>query len=103
MEAMNTAERVRQEMRGFEASVPRLKPLYADRWVVFRDGEVVSAHDTEEAAYRAGLASFGRHAGHVIAKVAELRVVPLRAAVAYQCRHCMKQPSSLQIWKPCEG
>jgi hypothetical protein len=37
---MNTMERVRQEMRRFEASLPRLKPLYADRWVVFRDGDV---------------------------------------------------------------
>ncbi len=54
-------ERVRQEMRRFEASLPRLKPLYADRWVVFRDGDVVSVHDTEELAYRAGLAQFGRH------------------------------------------
>lgn len=52
---MNTAERVRQEMRRFEASLPRLLPLYADRWVVFRDGEVVSVHDTEELAYLAGL------------------------------------------------
>jgi hypothetical protein len=86
IEPMDTAERVRQEMRRFEASLPRLKPLYADRWVVFRDGEVVSVHDTEELAYRAGLAAFGRHGGHVIAKVADPRVIPLSAAVAYQKR-----------------
>ena len=49
------------------ASLPRLKPLYADRWVVFRDGEVASVHDSEEDAYRAGLARFGRQGGHVIA------------------------------------
>jgi hypothetical protein len=54
---MDTAERVRQEMRRFETSLPRLSPLYADRWVVFRDSEVVSVHDTEELAYRAGLAA----------------------------------------------
>ena len=83
---MNTSERVRQEMRRFEASLPRLKPLYADRWVVFRDGDVVSVHDTEELAYRAGLEKFGRHGGHVIAKVAEQRVIPLSAAMAYQKR-----------------
>ena len=76
---MNTAERVRQEMRRFEASLPRLLPLYADRWVVFRDGEVVSVHDTEELAYRAGLQRFGRHGGHVIAKVAEQRAALLSA------------------------
>jgi hypothetical protein len=79
LQVMNTAERVRQEMRRFEASLPRLLPLYADRWVVFREGEVVSVHDTEELAYRAGLQRFGRHGGHVIAQVAEQRVVPLRA------------------------
>jgi hypothetical protein len=44
---MSTTEQVRREMRRFEASLPRLMTLYRDRWVVFRDGEVVSAHDTE--------------------------------------------------------
>jgi hypothetical protein len=86
LQAMNTAERVRQEMRRFEASLPRLLPLYADRWVVFRDGEVVSVHDTEELAYRAGLQRFGRHGGQVIAKVAEQRAVPLSAIVTYLSR-----------------
>lgn len=86
LQNMNTAERVRQEMRRFEASLPRLLPLYADRWVVFREGEVVSAHDTEELAYRAGLQRFGRHGGHVIAKVAEQRAVPLSATVTYLTR-----------------
>ena len=85
-QGMSTAERVRQEMRRFEASLPRLLPLYADRWVVFRDGEVVSVHDTEELAYRAGLQRFGRHGGHVIAKVAEQHAVPLSATVTYLTR-----------------
>jgi len=83
---MNTTERVRQEMRRFEASLPRLLPLHADRWVVFRDGEVASVHDTEELAYRAGLAKFGRHGGHVIARVAEQRTVPLTASAGYRIR-----------------
>jgi hypothetical protein len=61
-------------------------PLYADRWVVFRDGEVVSVDDTEELAYRAGLEKFGRHGGHVIAKVGEQRPIPLTASVAYRIR-----------------
>lgn len=73
-------------MRRFEASLPRLMPLYADRWVVFWDGEVVSVHDTEELAYRAGLEKFGRHGGHVIAKVAAQHAVPLSASVAYRIR-----------------
>lgn len=81
---MTTADRVREEMRRFLASLPRLKPLYADRWVVFRDGEVASVHDSEEDAYRAGLATFGRQGGHVIAKVADQAAVPLSAAAVYQ-------------------
>jgi hypothetical protein len=81
---VTTADRVREEMRRFEASLPRLKPLYAERWVVFRDGEVVSVHDSEEEAYRAGLATFGRQSGHVVAKVADQVTVPLSAAVVYQ-------------------
>jgi hypothetical protein len=54
--------------------------------VVFRDGKVASVHDSEEEAYRAGLAKFGRQGGHVIAKVAEQRAVPLTAALVYQKR-----------------
>lgn len=83
---MTTAERVHEEMRRFKASLPRLKPLYAGRWVVFRDGEVVSVHDSEEDAYRAGLEEFGRQGGHVIARVADQTAVPLSAAVVYQKR-----------------
>ena len=84
MSIADTAERVREEIRRFEASLPRLMPLYRDRWVVFRDGDVVSVHDDEEAAYRAGIEKFGRYGGHVVAQVAEQRVVPLTAAIAYQ-------------------
>lgn len=83
---MTVADRVRAEMRRFEASLPRLKALYADRWVVFRDGEVASVHDSEEDAYRAGLARFGRQGGHVIARVVDQPAVPLSAAVVYQKR-----------------
>jgi hypothetical protein len=73
-------------MRRFAAALPRLKPQYAGRWVVFKDGEVASAHDSEEAAYRAGLEQFGRLGGQVVARVAEQHVVPLTAAVVYQKR-----------------
>jgi hypothetical protein len=83
---MTAAERVREEMRRFEVSLPHLKARYADRWVVFRDGAVVSDHDTEEDAYRAGLTRFGRQGGHVVARVADRTAVPLSAAVVYQKR-----------------
>jgi hypothetical protein len=74
--AMSTAEQVRREMRRFEASLPRLMTLYADRWVVFRDGEVVSVRDTEELAYRAGLAKFGRHGGHAEGPLVDVEFAP---------------------------
>lgn len=70
-------------MRRFQEALPGLLEQHRGRWVVFRDGQVVSAHDTEEEAYRAGLEAFGRHGGHVVAQVAEQRVVPLTAAVSF--------------------
>lgn len=57
MSIADTAERVREEMRRFEASLPRLMPLYRDRWVVFRDGNVVSVHDGEELPIAPGSSS----------------------------------------------
>jgi hypothetical protein len=81
-----TAERVRAEMRRFEEALPELLLEHRDRWVVFRDGALISVFDSEEEAYRDGLARFGRDGGHVVAKVAEQRTVPLTAAVVYQHR-----------------
>lgn len=83
---MTTSERVRAEMHRFRERLPELLARLPGRWVVFRDGEVVSDHETEEHAYRAGLDRFGRHGGHVIAQVAPQRSVPLSAAVVYRKR-----------------
>ena len=67
-------------MQRFRERLPGLMETLSGRWVVFRDGEVISVHDDEEAAFRSGLANFGRHGGHLVVQVAEQRAVPLTAA-----------------------
>ena len=70
-------------MARFRAALPELLKDHAGKWVVFRDGQVVSVHDDEEAAYRAGREAFGLRGGHVVAPVEEQRTIPLTAAFAY--------------------
>lgn len=81
---MTASDRVREEMGRFREALPRLLPELEGRWVVFRDGEVVSVHDDEEQAYRAAVEQFGPAGGQVIARVEPERTVPLSAAVLYQ-------------------
>lgn len=73
-------ERVLAEWQRLRARLPSLLPIYGDRWIVFRDGEVVSAHSSEQEAYVAGLERFGHDGGHVIAVVREPEVVILSGA-----------------------
>jgi hypothetical protein len=75
-------DRVLAEAARFRARLPSLLPAYSNRWVVFRDGEVISAHDSEEDAYVAGLERFGPDGGHVVAVVREAEVVILSALTA---------------------
>jgi hypothetical protein len=75
-------ERVLAEAERFRAVLPALLPTYGERWVVFRDGEVASAHATEEEAYVAGLERFGPYGGHVVAVVRQAEVVMLGAITA---------------------
>jgi hypothetical protein len=76
-------EKVHEEMQRFRAELPRLLTEMKGKWVVFRDGQVQSVHDTEEAAYSAGLSKFGREGGHVVAQVAEEHPIPLNAGVVF--------------------
>ena len=73
-------QRVLAEAARFRAKLPALLPRYSEQWVVFRDGEVVSAHTSEEEAYVAGLDRFGLDGGHVVAVVREPESVVLSAA-----------------------
>jgi hypothetical protein len=63
--------RVSLEARRFRKSLRDLVPRYPDKWVVFRDGKVVSVHDSAEQAYVAGVKLFGPYGGNIIALVAD--------------------------------
>jgi hypothetical protein len=61
---------VRDEMACFRAALPELlRGEHAGRWIVFREGRVCSAHDSSDAAYRAGVEAFGIFGGQVIVRV----------------------------------
>jgi hypothetical protein len=77
------SDRVLQETLRFREALPELLKTHRGKWVVFRDGEVKSVHDTEEEAYTAGLAAFGRDGGQVIAPVVEQPPVPITAGVLF--------------------
>jgi len=75
--------RVANESARFRAAIPQLLAQYGGKWVVFRDGAVVSVQPDEESAYVAGLQRFGPGGGHVVAVVLEPEPVLLSAAIAF--------------------
>lgn len=81
-EVLRVRQRVLAEAASFRAKLPVLLPRYSEQWVVFRDGEVVSAHASEEEAYVAGLDRFGPDGGHVVAVVRGPESVVLSAVTA---------------------
>ncbi len=82
VDPLELRQRVLAEGERFRAELPALLPIYGERWVVFRDGKVASAHATEEEAYVAGLEHFGPYGGHVVAIVREVEVVMVGAITA---------------------
>jgi len=80
---MTVHDQVLEEMKRFEESLDSLMEEYRDKWVVFKDGKVVSAHDTEEDAYRSGIESMGHEGGYVVAQVSPIVTVPISAGVLY--------------------
>jgi hypothetical protein len=56
---------------------------HAGKWVLFRDGQVISAHATETEAFEAGVSAFGSEGGFVVALVAKTRPTPINAAAAF--------------------
>jgi hypothetical protein len=77
------AEKVKAEMAAFRAALPGLLRELRGKWVVFREGRVQSVHDDEDSAFAAGMKSFGRDGGHVVAQVTEEQVIPLHAGVVF--------------------
>lgn len=70
-DALEVENKVLAESRRFRASLPSLMAEHPGQWVVFYQGTVVSAHDTEEEAYLAGLKDPGPGSGHVVVQVRE--------------------------------
>lgn len=68
-------ERVFVESRQFRAMLSTLIPEYGGKWVVFRDGQVQSVHDTEDEAFVAGLQRFGADGAFIIPQVREVEPV----------------------------
>jgi hypothetical protein len=64
-------QRVLDEAQRFRAALPELLTRLPGRFVVFRDGVVVSDHDSDEEAYIAGIDRFGPYGGQVIGAVRE--------------------------------
>jgi hypothetical protein len=75
--------RVLAETERFLSVLPELIERYRGRWVVFRDGRVVSDHDTEDQAYQAAVEQFGIAGGHVVAPVVETTPTPVTAGVMF--------------------
>jgi hypothetical protein len=83
---MDEIERkVLEETKRFLAALPELLQHHAGRWVVYRDGQVVSDHATEDEAYQAAVERFGHSAGYVVAPVVETGPTPVTAAVMFGC------------------
>jgi hypothetical protein len=75
--------RVLEETERFRAALPELIKHHPGRWVVFRDGAVVSDHATEDEAYRAAVVRFGVQGGFVVAPVAHVEPTPITAGVMF--------------------
>ena len=73
---------VMEEMERFRAALPELLKTLPGKWVVFKDGEVRSVHDDEDAAFLAGMQAFGRDGGHVVACIEPERVWPVSGYAA---------------------
>jgi hypothetical protein len=78
-----TATRVLEETKRFRDALPDLLRSCPGKWVVFRDGEVHSIHDTEDSAFRAGVEAFGLRGGQVIAQVKPQKPIPLTAGILF--------------------
>ncbi|MEC8023411.1 MAG: hypothetical protein VX223_05715 [Myxococcota bacterium] len=71
------------ETRRFREALPNLLESHEGSWVVFKNGQIASAHASQDEAYRAGLATFGPYSPHVIDRVERKSAVLMSAAHAY--------------------
>lgn len=81
--SIDISEVVRAESARFDGALPSLFGRYAGRWVVFKDGAVVTDHGTEVDALTAAVERFGAQGGFVIGCVRDRSAVPLTAAIMF--------------------
>ena len=80
---MASYDEIRAETERFHKALPGLMQKYRHRWVVFRHGELVSDHATEEEAFSDALRRFGPDGGFVIAPVEDVQPTPITAGVMF--------------------
>ena len=80
---MGSYDQVKVESERFYEALPTLMQKYHHRWVVFRDGALVSDHATEEQAFNDALRRFGPAGGFVVAPVEDVRATPVTAGVMF--------------------
>lgn len=83
MSEADLAARILDETLKFQAKLPELLPTLRGQWVVFRDGEVKSAHPGADAAYAAAVEQFGVEGGYVVAPVVEVNPTPVTAGILF--------------------
>jgi hypothetical protein len=74
---------VLRETLKFREMLPTLMLSHAGKWVLFKDGGVISAHPAETEAFEAGVSAFGSEGGFVVGLVAKTRPTPINAAAAF--------------------
>jgi fatty acid-binding protein DegV len=63
-------QKVRKEQKAFNKLLPGLlNTRHKNKWVVFRNGKVISYHNTATKAYNVGLKKFGVSGAFVIDQV----------------------------------
>ena len=68
-----------QEEEALFAQKEALLRQYEGKYVLFRDGQVQSLHDTQEEAFTAGVRKYGRDGVFLARKVSGESLIPLRS------------------------
>ena len=82
-------ESLRAEIAAYQQQLPTLQQHHAGKFVIFRDGSMQGVFDTFDAAAREAIRQFG-DGPYLIRQVADERVMPLPASVAYRPLHATR-------------
>lgn len=80
---MEVATKVLEETKRFQTNLPELMKEFEDSWVLYKDGRVIAAFQTEDEAFRAGLETFGLDGGHIVIRVEPMDPIPLTAGIMF--------------------